>query len=380
MKATKIIAHIDLDSFFVSVERLLNPELIGKAVIVGGYIERGVVSSCSYEARKFGVHSAMPIKQAMRLCPQAVVVSGSMRMYGHYSAIVTAIIKDAIPLYEKASIDEFFLDLSGLDVYFNSKKIMDDLVHRIETEVKLPVSYGISTNKLVAKIATGIGKPNGRTIVPIGKEKEFLAPISIAKIPGVGKKFYEKLNAKGHFYIRDIQAENKEVLERLFGKHGVQLWLNANGFGSETIHLEKEQKSISAERTFNEDTKDAKFIKKVLITLAERVGFDVREINQKANCIAVKIRYSNFETHTKQCKVPPTNEDDFIYKTAVQLYTQAHDSKLAVRLIGIKLSDFEQSIQMELFENDNEKTELYKVMDNLKNKFGKNIIGKAAGK
>ncbi|WP_301922668.1 DNA polymerase IV, partial [Ferruginibacter sp.] len=248
----RIIAHFDLDSFFVSVEVLNNPSLKGKPVFVGG-AERGVVSSCSYEARKFGIHSGMPSKKALQLCPQAIAVKGSYSEYGKFSRWVTDIIAAKAPLFEKASVDEFYLDLTGMDTFFNPLQWTIDLRQQIMNETQLPISFGMGSNKMIAKMATNEAKPNGYLQVPFGKEKEFLAPLPVNKIPGVGGQTYEILKAMGIYTINDICVKTKAELEERLGKGGNDLWNKSFGLHNSEVRQYREAKSISSENTFNEN-------------------------------------------------------------------------------------------------------------------------------
>src|SRR5687767_11894974 len=245
------IAHFDLDSFFVSVEILNDPSLKGKPVIVGGR-ERGVVAACSYEARKFGIHSAMPMKTAMRLCPHVTIVKGSRGEYIRYSRWVTEIIAAKAPLFEKASIDEFYLDLTGMDKYFNPYQWTIDLRQEIIDKTGLPISFGLASNKMVAKIATDEAKPNGYLHIAFGREKEFLAPLKVNKIPGVGEHMFQALCDLGIETIDHLAAQPIELLESRFGKYGGDLWNKAHGIHNGAVVPYHEAKSISTESTFDE--------------------------------------------------------------------------------------------------------------------------------
>lgn len=298
----RAILHLDLDSFFVSVECLKNSALRGKPLIVGGTSNRGVVAACSYEARAFGVHSAMPMKMALRLCPQALVLRGDMDSYSHYSGLVTEIIEGEAPVFEKASIDEFYLDLSGMDRYFGCMKWSAELRQKITRESGLPISFGLSVNKLVSKIGTGEAKPNGTREVPSGTEKGFIAPLSTAKIPGLGKETYKKLSFMG---VRTIQLLSEipiKLLERQFGDHGRSLWMHANAIDSRPVIPYHEAKSISKERTFEQDTLDLGRIRTMLLDMTEKLAFELRDSGKLCSVVTVKIRYADFNTFTRQQK------------------------------------------------------------------------------
>lgn len=295
------IVHKDLDSFFVSVERKLNPELNGKPVIIGGVSGRGVVSSCSYEARKFGVHSAMPGARARQLCPHGIFINVNMELYSKNSRLVTQIIEDAAPLVEKASIDEHYLDITGMDKYIcDSFTWTKQLRQKIIKESGLPISFGLSTNKLVSKIATTASKPNGELFIEPGKEKAFLAPMDINKIPGVGEKTFISLCNLGLRKIETIQNMSPQKLQSLIGDYGLSLWQKANGISDSAVQTHWEQKSMSAERTFSNDTNNTSFLKDLLVKMVEELGFDLRKTKKTAGSVCIKIRYSNFETHTYQ--------------------------------------------------------------------------------
>lgn len=372
------IAHFDLDSFFVSVEVLKDPSLKGKAVLVGGHSERGVVTACSYEARKFGVHSAMPMKKALKLCPHAIVLGGSRGEYSKYSNIVTEIIAAKAPLFEKASIDEFYLDLTGMDKYFDPYKWTIQLRQEIIDKTGLPISFSLASNKMVAKIATDEAKPNGYLMVPPGHEKEFLAPLAVNKIPGVGKRTYVTLVSMGINTIKDISEYDVKQLERTFGKYGIELWNKSQG-----IHLGKvtpghDAKSISTENTFHENIADTVFLLKELVRMTEKVAYELRQDEKLAGCIAVKIRYGNFTTFNKQLAINCTHNDDELIQTAKDLFKKLYIAGTPVRLLGVRLSNLtNNSVQADLFEDISKKNELYKAIDDVKNKFGKTALKKA---
>jgi len=381
MLPQRYIAHFDLDAFFVSVECLNDPTLKGKPLIVGGHNERGVVAACSYEARKFGIHSAMPMKTAMRLCPHALVVSGTRGEYSKYSRIVTEIIESKAPLFEKASIDEFYLDLTGMDKYFDPFQWTIQLREEIISQTKLPISFALASNKLVAKIATDLAKPNGYIQVPAGKEKEFLAPLPVSKIPGVGEQMTASLKEFGIHTIRELSEQSIGFLEKTFGKWGEELWNKANGIHDSEVIPYYEAKSISSENTFDENIKDVSQLLTELVGMTEKVAYELRQENKMAGCITVKIRYPNFETTSRQTTIPYTFYDDELILQAKQLFHKLWRKDEPIRLLGVRLSELtDEAIQTNLFSNVEKKSELYKAIDEVKNRFGTDLITKATGK
>lgn len=376
----RIIAHFDLDSFFVSVEILINPSLKSKPVIVGGR-ERGVVAACSYEARKFGIHSAMPSHKARQLCPQAIFVSGTRGEYSRYSKWVTQIIAAKAPLFEKASIDEFYIDLTGMEKFFNPLQWTIDLRNEIMNETGLPISFGLSSNKMMAKIATNQAKPNGYLQIPFGKEKEFLAPLAVDEIPGVGKHAQEVLAYIGVKTIKQLSETNIEILEERLGKWGTDLKLKAEGLHYGEVTNYHESKSISTENTFNEPVTEMKFIHAELIKFIEKICFELREDQKVTRCVAVKIRYPNFETFSKQTTIPATSADEDIIPVVKALFKKLYKKGEPIRLLGVRLSALtDNAIQTNLFTNTVKKNDLYKSIDDVKNRFGKAILKRASGK
>lgn len=374
----RYIAHLDLDSFFVSVEMLNNPSLLGKAVIVGGTKDRGVVTTCSYEARKFGVHSAMPMKQAMQLCPHAILVQGTRGEYSRYSHWVTKIIASKAPLFEKASIDEFYIDLTGMDKFFDPLKWTIELRQQIINETGLPISFGLSSNKMVSKIATDEAKPNGYLYIPPGKEKEFLAPLPVSKFSGVGEQTFLKLKAKGIHLIGDILTYGEQLLEKDLGKWGVDLYKKAQGISTSIVTPYREAKSISNENTFNENIVEEAILLQELVKMTEKVAFELRKDKKWCGCISVKIRYPNFETTQKQTTIDFTFRDDELIPAAIDLFKKLWRKNKPVRLLGVKVSELtNQALQHSLFDDVEKKTNLYKAIDEVKNKYGKDFLQKA---
>jgi len=374
----RIIAHFDLDSFFVSVEVLNNPSLKGKPVIVGGK-DRGVVAACSYEARKFGIHSAMPSKKAQQLCPDAIFIKGHHSEYSRYSRWVTQIIASKAPLFEKASVDEFYLDLTGMDKFFNPLQWTIDLRKEIMAETGLPISFGLASNKLMAKIATTKAKPNGFLQIPFGKEKEFLSPLSAAEIPGVGEHTKLVLQGMGIFTINDIYKAGELVLEERLGKWGADLWQKSQGIHHSPVTPYHEAKSISSENTFDENKTAIDFLKSALVRLTEKICFELRQEGKVAGCVAVKIRYPDFETTSRQTTIAYTCADDEIIPVVKDLFQKLYKKGTPVRLLGVKLSELtNDAVQTNLFSDTERKADLYKAIDDVKNRFGKISVKRAS--
>ena len=374
----RIIAHFDLDSFFVSVEILNNPSLKDKPVIVGGR-ERGVVAACSYAARKFGIHSGMPSKKAFQLCPQLIVANSSRGEYSKYSRWVTQIIAAKAPLFEKASIDEFYIDLTGMEKFFNPLQWTINLRKEIMDETQLPISFGLASNKMMAKMATNAAKPNGYLQIPFGKEKEFLAPMAVNKIPGVGDHTYESLKAMGIFTIKDISERSIEELEERLGKWGIDLWHKSQGIHNGEVTQYHEAKSVSTENTFDENKTDNIFLMGQLVRMIEKIAYELRQDGKVAGCVAVKIRYPDFETTSRQTTIPYTCADDEIIPVAKELFNKLYKKGTPIRLLGVRLSELtNDAVQTNLFDDVERKTDLYKAIDNVKERFGKASVKRAS--
>lgn len=355
-----------------------NPALKGKAVIVGGSADRGVVTTCSYEARKFGVRSAMPMKKAMQLCPHAIIVRGTRGEYSRYSRWVTDIIAAKAPLFEKASIDEFYIDLTGMDKFFDPFQWTIDLRNEIIEQTKLPISFGLASNKMIAKIATDEAKPNGYLFVQPGMEKTFLAPLPVNKFSGVGEAMHKKLNASGIFTIRQLSETSPDLLNKLFGKTGLDLWKKSQGIHEGIVQPYHESKSISTENTFEENKRDEAFLLSELVRMTEKVAYELRQDGKLTGCITVKIRYPDFETTTKQTSIAYTLRDDELIPVAIDLFHQLYRKGQPVRLLGVRLSELTSHVmQGSLFDETDKKGELYKAIDAVKNKFGKQALQKA---
>jgi DNA polymerase-4 len=355
----RTIAHFDLDAFFVSVECRKNPKLKGRPLIVGGG-ERGVVAACSYEARKFGVKSAMPVKLAKRLCPDVLIIKGDMESYAQCSHEVTQIISEEVPLFEKSSIDEFYIDMTGMDKFFGCVKYTDSLKEKISKETRLSISYGLASNKLVSKVATDERKPNGKLHVPNGEEKQFLGPLAIEKMPMIGNKTGTLLRTMGVETIHILSQIPVEMMINLLGKNGIELWRRANGIDETPVVPYHEQKSIGTENTFDTDTIDTVFLHKELLRMTEQVAFELRSNNKLAGCITVKIRYSDFQTLTKQVTIPYTAADHILIKTARELFDKLYERRLLIRLIGVRVSHLVPgNYQINLFDDTQEMIHLY---------------------
>ncbi len=373
----RTVVHMDLDCFFVSVSRLLNSKLIGMPVIVGGG-ERGVVAACSYETRKFGVHSAMPIKQAMRLCPDAIIVKGDYDEYSKKSDEVTQIIQEQVPLYERSSIDEFYMELTGMDRFFGCYKHATELREKIMHETGLPISFGMSANKTVSKVATNYAKPNNHKKVEHGDEKVFLAPLSVKKIPMIGDKTYLLLRSMGIEYVRTLQDMPQELLQNVLGDNGNSIWRKANGIDNTPVEPYTEQKSMSQEETFETDTIDTEKLKNILIAMSEKLCFRLRTENKLTACVTVKIRYSNFDTHTMQCRIPYTGNDHTIIARVKELFDKLYNRRMLIRLVGVKFSHLVGGgHQVHMFEDSEHILNLYQAMDKLRILYGENAIHRA---
>lgn len=373
----KYIAHFDLDAFFVSVELLKKPELKGKPLIVGGDGKRGIVAACSYEARKYGIQSAMPSITAKRLCPDAIFLKGSYQEYSSYSRQVTDIIANAVPHYEKASIDEFYIDMSGMDKFFGISQYTKELRETIIRETGLPISYGLSTSKLVSKMATNEAKPNGFLEIPAGKETAFLWPLTVDKIPGVGKQTVIQLQSMGINTIEQLAKTSIDQLEYSFGKWGKRMWEKAHGIDHNPVEPYNEQKSLSHENTFHEDYSDVNFLHKELVRLCEECAFDLRQDKKLTGCVTVKIRYADFKTVSRQEVIDYTALDDVLIAKVKSLFNKLYRKGNKVRLLGVRFSHLIPfNIQMNLFDQSREKLQLYKTIDKIKSQFGYDVIKK----
>lgn len=372
--------HIDLDTFFVSVERVRNSGLNGKPVLVGGTSDRGVVAACSYEARSYGIHSAMPMKMARQLCPHAIVIKGDSEQYSMFSNMVTEIIGERVPVYEKTSVDEFYIDLTGMDHFFGSYKLISEVREKIIKETNLPISFALSANKTVSKIGTGEAKPNGHRQIAKGEEKTFMAPLSIRKIPMVGDKTFHLLRGMGIARIETLQQMPADLMYRVLGENGTMIWKKANGIDNSPVEPYTERKSMSTERTFEKDTIDIRGLKNILIGMTEKLAFQLRTEHKLTACVTVKIRYSDFNTYTMQARIPYTSMDHVLTEQISSLFDKLYQKRMLIRLIGVKFSHLVQGgHQYSLFEETSERANLYEAMDRIRLRYGDNAIGRAAG-
>lgn len=376
----RTIVHMDLDTFFVSVERLLDSRLGPRPILIGGTSDRGVVASCSYEARAFGIHAGMPMKMARQLCPEAVVIRGNSGNYTKYSQLVTDIIRDQVPLFEKTSIDEFYLDLTGMDRFFGCYKLAGELRQKIMKESGLPISFGMSANKTVSKVATGEAKPNNQIHILKGTEKPFLSPLSVKKIPMVGDKMFQTLRGLGVRYVGTVQEMPLELLERVLGQNGNLLWRKANGIDNSPVVPFHERKSISTERTFDRDTTDVDKLRGILAAMAENLAFQLRRGQKLTACVTVKVRYSDFNTHTLQQRIAYTSADHLLIPRVLELFNKLYNKRLLIRLVGVRFSDLVQGgYQINLFDDSQEMISLYQAMDKIRDRFGDRAVLRATG-
>lgn len=375
----RTIVHMDLDTFFVSVERLNNSRLMGLPVLIGGMSDRGVVAGCSYEARTFGVHSAMPMRMARALCPDAIVIRGDMEQYTRYSNDVTNIIAEQAPVYEKASIDEHYLDITGLDRFFGAVKWSHELRQRIIHETGLPISLGLSVNKTVSKIATGQAKPNGELEIPLDRIMPFLGPLPINKIPGIGEKTFRLLRSMGIANIDTLSHMPVEMVERLLGKNGIVIWKKANGIDPTPVEPYTERKSISTETTFEQDTINIGMINDLLLKMVEKLAYELRKKQKLTSCITVKVRYANFDTHTLQHRIPYTAFDHMLLPVTRSLFDRLYQRRMLIRLIGVRFSHLVSGVQqISMFDDSPETISLYQTLDRIRNRFGNRAVTRAA--
>lgn len=375
----RAIVHMDLDTFFVSCVRLQNSGLEGIPLIVGGG-DRGVVASCSYEARKFGVHSAMPIKLALRLCPEARVVKGDMELFSRYSHTVSQIIEEKAPVMEKASIDEFYLDITGMDKFHGSYKWTNELSATVTRETGLPISFALSVNKTVSKIATGEGKPKGNLEIPQSLVQQFLNPLSIRKIPMVGDATFKLLSRIAIRNIQTLAEMPVNVLQEMIGRNGMELWKKANGIDTTPVEPYRERKSLSTEDTFHQDTTDLVFLRSVLCTMVEKLAYQLRNEGWLTANVTVKIRYSNFDTETRQVTLAYTASDHTLTKAVLEAFGKLYQRRMSLRLVGVRFSKLVRgSYQINLFEDTQEMMSLYQAMDRIKNRFGANAVMRGSG-
>ena len=375
----RAILHMDLDSFFVAVERLRDPQLQGRPVVVGGSGDRGVVAACSYEARRFGVHSAMPGRMAKQLCPDAVFIRGDYDAYSRYSDLVTELIQEKAPLLEKASVDEFYIDFTGMDRFLGCYQWALEMRKSIQKEFGLPISVALAGSKTLSKVAVAEAKPNGHIYIPAGMEKSFLQPLRVDKMPMIGEKTAQMLHRMGVDTVGSLAQIPRKVLERVFGKNGSWMWEKANGIDHSEIIPYSAQKSMSRESTYGRDSSDLVFLRREVIRMADELGFELRRLGQTCGCITVKIRYADFDTQTRQTSLPFTASDQVLRKTALELFTRLYNRRLLVRLIGIRLSKLTSGgMQLLLFDESSAMAPLYAAMDRIRSRHGMQLIQAAA--
>lgn len=369
------IVHFDLDAFFVNVEYLRDSRLRGKIIAVGGHSDRGVITSCSYEARKFGIHSAMPTKIAKRLCPNLIIIRGDMDSYSYFSNLVTEIIHSEVPVFEKSSIDEFYVEMTGMDKFLGITRYVQELRNKIIRESGLSISHALATNKLVSKVATNECKPNGQLEIKPGNEKSFLAPLRVEKLPMIGKQTSSLLRSIGIEMISDISRTPVELLTRLFGRNGMEIWRRSQGVDETPIVPYHEQKSIGTESTFESDTSNTEFLYRELSRMTEKIAFELRSNNKLTGCVTIKVRYSDFQTLTMQATIPYTSQDNFLLQKSKEIFKKLYNSRLLVRLLGIRFSSLVSgSYQINIFEDSQEMLGLCRAVDSVKKQFGERLL------
>ena len=371
----KSILHLDLDAFFAAVEVRQNAALRGKPLIIGGKSGRGVVASCSYAARRFGIFPEMPMRLALRLCPAAIVMKGDYDKYARCSQVITEIIQEKAPVFEKARIDEFYLDLTGMDRYVGCWKWSQELRRAIIKEMGLPLSCSLSVNKTVSKIGSGEAKPNGQQLIEAGQEKSFIAPLSTRKLPGVGNQTFRKLSLMGVRTIHTLSEIPPQLLQREFGKAGVTIWKKANAIDHSPVIPYVEKKTLSAEQVFQVDTIDLIQLKGELTKMVLALAFELRNKQRLAACITVKIRYTDSNTYTLQKKIPHTANDKTLLLHVLRLFEKLYQRRQLIRLVGVKLSNLVQGFyQVDLFEDTQEEVNLLSAMDKIRSRFGDSAI------
>lgn len=375
MSADKHIIHMDQDAFFVSVEVRKDSSLIGKPVIIGGTSDRGVVASCSYEARQYGIHSAMSSRMAKMLCPHAIFIKGNMDAYSEASFEVTAILKERVPLLEKASIDEHYIDMTGMDRFHNTLQYVKELRATVIKETGLPISFGLSVNKTVSKMATNECKPNGESNIEQPQVRDFLNPLSIRKIPGLGEKTFIKLSDMGIKKIYTLAQIHPDQMNSILGKNGLSLLQKAKGIDHSPVIPYQEQKSIGTQCTFKADSIDVETINNLLTSMVMDLAFDLRQKNKLTACITITIRYSNFEDVTKQVAIAYTALDRTLILKTKELFRQVYQKRMLLRLVGVRFSNLVTGHeQIDLYSESQEQYSLYQALDKIRKRFGDQAI------
>jgi DNA polymerase-4 len=375
------IVHMDMDAFFVSCTLLKMPELAGRPLMIGGMSDRGVVTSASYEARKYGVKSAMPTRIALQRCPDALVIKGDFDLFTEYSNIVNEIIAEKAPVHERASIDEFYMDMSGMDRFFGSLQFTKELADYIQKETGLPVSFGLSINKTVAKMCTNFIKPRGNLYIPNNEVQPFLDPQSIRNIPFIGDVTYKLLRRIRIRIIQTLRQIPAESMQELLGKNGIQIWKKANGIDPSPVVPYSSKKSLSTERTFDKDTQNIGELKSLLVVMIEKLAFQLRDANLMCSNISIRIRYANRDTETMQKKIAFTASDDVLISYAYDLFDKLYQRRMLLRLIGVKLSGLVSGHQqIDLFQDNIKMIRLYQAIDRMKHRFNNpTLIRRAKG-
>ncbi len=369
------IVHMDLDAFYVSCTLLKMPELAGRPLIIGGTSNRGVVTSASYEARKYGIQAAMPMRVALQRCPDATVLKGDFDLFTRYSNTVNEIITEHAPIHERASIDEFYVDMSGMDRFFGSLQFTKELVHRVQKETGLPMSFGLSVNKTVAKMCTNYAKPLGRLHILHNEVQPFLDPQSIRSLPSLGDVTYKLLRRIRIKIIETLRQVPADSMKELLGKNGLRLSEKANGIDNTPIIPYTERKSISTEKTFIKDTQDLKELRALLLAMVEKVTFQLRTANMMCSTLTVRIRYTNRDTETMQKKIAFTSSDEVLIPIAYELFEKLYQRRMLLRLVGVKLSGMVRgNHQIDLFEDNIKMIRLYEAMDRMKRRFKNPVL------
>jgi len=371
METNRHIIHTDQDAFFVSVEVRKDPRLIGQPVIIGSPSDRGVVASCSYEARKFGVHSAMSSRMAKLLCPHGIWIRGNMDEYSKASHEITDILRERVPLIEKASIDEHYIDMTGMDRFHGTLKYAHELKQKVIRETGLPISFGLSVNKTVSKMATNECKPNGELNIEQTGVQPFLNPLSIRKIPGLGEKTFIKLSDMGIKRIHALTLVHPDYMKSILGKNGLWLLQKAKGIDHSPVIPYQEQKSIGTQCTFKNDSMDVYEIKNLLSAMVMELGFELRQKKKLAACVTITIRYSTFEDVTKQAIIPYTALDSVLTSKAHELFKQVYEKRVLLRLVGVRLSNLVNGFeQIGLYSASQEQYNLCQALDKIRKRYG----------